>query len=106
MDSISQNSWVSGDSCILIKPSVPNSFFYFSQAVLVNSTLYISGQLGLDAETMNFVSDEVTGQATQALTNMSHILEAAGTSFDKGNTLQDVSERMVSSILIKGLART
>ncbi|XP_065061797.1 2-iminobutanoate/2-iminopropanoate deaminase-like [Rhopilema esculentum] len=55
----------------------------YSQAVLVNSTLYVSGQLGLVSETMQFVSDDVQAQAKQALQNMGHILEAAGTSFDK-----------------------
>eukprot|EP00794_Sanderia_malayensis_P004554 gene4554-5151_t len=55
----------------------------YSQAVLVNNTLYISGQLGLVAETMQFVSVDVKEQAKQALTNMGHILEAGGSSFDK-----------------------
>eukprot|EP00112_Aurelia_sp_Birch-Aquarium-sp1_P007053 Seg1770.7 transcript_id=Seg1770.7/GoldUCD/mRNA.D3Y31 product="2-iminobutanoate/2-iminopropanoate deaminase" protein_id=Seg1770.7/GoldUCD/D3Y31 len=55
----------------------------YSQAVLVNGTLYISGQLGLVAESKQFVSDDVAAQAKQALQNMAHILEAAGTGFDK-----------------------
>lgn len=61
----------------------PAAIGAYSQAVLVNGTLYVSGQLGLVAETMQFVSDDVQEQATQALQNMQHILEEAGSGFDK-----------------------
>jgi 2-iminobutanoate/2-iminopropanoate deaminase len=55
----------------------------YSQAVEVNNTLYVSGQIPIDPETGKFVSDtDVKEQARQALKNIGHILDAAGYSFD------------------------
>lgn len=56
-----------------------------SQAVLVDKTLYISGQLGLDAQTGSLVPGGVEAEAKKALDNMGHILEAAGISYKNGN---------------------
>ena len=39
------------------------SVFFYSQAVKVDKTMYISGQLGLDAKTMEFAGDDVKTQA-------------------------------------------
>lgn len=50
------------------------------------NTLYISGQLGMDPETLNLVSEDVVAQTKTALTNMGHILEAAGVSYKHGKT--------------------
>ena len=46
----------------------------FLQAVLVDRTLYISGQLGMDPDTMELVDGGVKDQAIQALKNMHMIL--------------------------------
>lgn len=48
------------------------------------NTLYISGQLGLDTATLGLVSDDVVEQTRTALTNMGHILEAAGCTYKHG----------------------
>ena len=48
----------------------------------MNSTLYISGQIGFNPSTMEVVSGGVVAEAKQALTNMGHILEAANCSFN------------------------
>ena len=55
-----------------------------SNAVLVDKTLYISGQLGLDAATGSLVPGGVEPEAKKALDNMGFILEAAGISFKNG----------------------
>ncbi|XP_074640573.1 2-iminobutanoate/2-iminopropanoate deaminase-like isoform X2 [Tubulanus polymorphus] len=68
---------------VINSPKAPKAIGPYSQAVQVNKTLYISGQLGLSAETSDFVSENVDEQAKQALTNMGHILEAAGSDFSK-----------------------
>ena len=47
--------------------------FVFSQAVLVDKTLYISGQLGLDYQTGSLVPGGVEAEAKKALDNMGHI---------------------------------
>jgi enamine deaminase RidA (YjgF/YER057c/UK114 family) len=59
-------------------------FSFTSQAVLVDKTLYISGQLGLDAQTGSLVPGGVVPEAKKALDNMGFILEAAGISFKNG----------------------
>ncbi|VEL42522.1 unnamed protein product [Protopolystoma xenopodis] len=49
-----------------------------SQAVAVNGTLYLSGQLGLDPKTAELVSPNVVDQTHQALKNIGEILKSAG----------------------------
>ncbi|KAL5247140.1 hypothetical protein ACHWQZ_G019111 [Mnemiopsis leidyi] len=71
---------------VISTAKAPAAIGPYSQAVQVGSTLYVSGQLGLDTQTMNFVSDSVVDQAKKALENMGHILEAAGTSY--GNVVK------------------
>lgn len=66
---------------VISTSAAPAAIGAYSQAVKVNETLYISGQIGLDPKTMNFVDDNVEGQAKQALTNMGEILKAAGMTF-------------------------
>ncbi len=52
----------------------------YSQAIKAGNTIYVSGQLGLIPETGKFAGEDAVSQARQALTNISHILEAAGAS--------------------------
>jgi 2-iminobutanoate/2-iminopropanoate deaminase len=55
----------------------------YSQAIEVNDTLYVSGQIPVDPETGKFVSNtDVKEQARQVLKNIGQILNAAGYSFD------------------------
>ncbi|CAM3788403.1 RidA family protein [Parendozoicomonas haliclonae] len=56
----------------------PKAVGPYSHAVVVNNTLYISGQLPLDPETMQFVSDDVAEQTVQSLANLRSILEECG----------------------------
>ncbi|TKC41566.1 hypothetical protein EI555_015689, partial [Monodon monoceros] len=51
------------------------------QAVLVDRTIYISGQLGMDPASGQLVPGGVAEEAKQALTNMGEILKAAGCDF-------------------------
>ncbi len=50
----------------------------YSQAVQVNDTLYISGQIPFVPETMELVSTDVAQQATQSLKNIEAIISEAG----------------------------
>lgn len=55
---------------------------FSSQAILANnSTLYISGVLGLDNEAQ-VVCGGVEAQTRQALDNLEHVLEAGGASLE------------------------
>ncbi|XP_007957442.1 2-iminobutanoate/2-iminopropanoate deaminase-like [Orycteropus afer afer] len=51
------------------------------QAVLVDRTVYISGQLGMNPSSGQLVPGGVVEEAKQALTNMGEILKAAGCDF-------------------------
>jgi 2-iminobutanoate/2-iminopropanoate deaminase len=67
---------------IINTEKAPRAVGPYSQAVEVNDTLYISGQIPINPETGKFVSEtDVKAQTTQVLKNIGHILDAAGYSF-------------------------
>ncbi|KHE71470.1 RidA family protein [Halobacillus sp. BBL2006] len=53
----------------------------YSQAADLGNLLFISGQIPLDPETMEFVSDDVDAQAHQVMKNLGAILEEAGLTY-------------------------
>jgi len=53
----------------------------YSQAVEVNKTLFISGQIPLDPATMEVTEGGIEAQTRQVMKNIGAILEAAGYSF-------------------------
>lgn len=55
----------------------PKAVGPYSQAILTGSTLYLSGQLGLDAETGK-LAEGVEAQTHQAMKNIGEILKASG----------------------------
>ncbi|XP_056154638.1 2-iminobutanoate/2-iminopropanoate deaminase isoform X2 [Lampris incognitus] len=67
-------------------PEAPVRRGIYSQAVVVDRTMYISGQLGLDVASGQLVPGGVQAQAKQALINMGEILKAAGS--DYGNVVK------------------
>lgn len=60
----------------------PSAIGPYSQAVEVNGTLYVSGQIPFVPETMTVISDDVKEQTRQSLENVKAILEAAGYSLN------------------------
>lgn len=66
---------------IITADKAPAALGPYSHAVLADGTLYISGQLGLDPASGEFVGD-VVAQAEQALVNMGEILAAAGLGYE------------------------
>lgn len=67
---------------IINSPKAPKAIGPYSQAVEVNGTLYISGQLPVDVNTGKFAEGGVKEQTEQSLKNIGYILEAAGYTFD------------------------
>lgn len=53
----------------------------YSAAVESGDTLYISGQIPLDAATGKLVEGDISAQARQSMENLKALLEAAGLSF-------------------------
>ncbi|MCF7924086.1 MAG: RidA family protein [Candidatus Izimaplasma sp.] len=58
----------------------PKAIGPYSQGVMVNNTLYVSGQIPFNPETMKEVEKEITTQTKQSLENILAIVEAAGLS--------------------------
>ncbi|KAM6967853.1 2-iminobutanoate/2-iminopropanoate deaminase-like [Aplochiton taeniatus] len=54
----------------------------YSQAVVVDRTMYVSGQLGMDPVSGQLVEGGVQAQTKQALVNMGEILKVAGCSYN------------------------
>ncbi len=50
----------------------------YSQAVNVNGTIYVSGQLPIDPKTGEFAGSDIQSQTRQSLTNIQSILAEAG----------------------------
>ncbi|CAH0546427.1 unnamed protein product [Brassicogethes aeneus] len=55
----------------------------YNQAVVWNNTVFASGVLGMNKETMKLVPGGAAEEARQALKSIGHILEAAGSSYTK-----------------------
>lgn len=62
---------------IIASPAAPKAVGPYSQAVLLNGTLYISGQLPVHPET-GAMPEGVEAQTRQSLTNLGAILKEAG----------------------------
>ena len=63
---------------IIHTTKAPAAIGPYSQAVEVANTLYISGQIPLNPETMKVVEGGIAEQTEQVLTNIGAILEKAG----------------------------
>lgn len=59
-------------------PHAPAAIGPYSQAVLANDTLYVSGQIPLIPETMTLAGPDTATQTRQSLRNIQAIVEAAG----------------------------
>ena len=62
---------------ILSTPNAPAAIGTYSQGVKVNDTVYLSGQIGLDAQTMILV-DGIEAQINQVFLNLGAVANAAG----------------------------
>jgi len=66
---------------IISTTQAPAAIGPYSQAVEVNGTLYISGQVPIDPATGKVVDGGIAEQTTQVMKNIGAILEAAGYCF-------------------------
>jgi len=55
----------------------------YSQAIVANGFVFVAGEKGLDPATGKIVAGGIAAETRQTLTNIQHILEAAGSSFDR-----------------------
>jgi len=58
--------------------SAPAAIGTYSQAIQCGKTIYLSGQIPLDPETMELCSDDIQLQIDQVIKNLSAVCQAAG----------------------------
>lgn len=66
---------------VIASPKAPKAVGPYSQAIEAKGTLYVSGQLPIDAKTGEFVPGGVREQLTQIFTNIGYVLHEAGYDF-------------------------
>jgi 2-iminobutanoate/2-iminopropanoate deaminase len=67
---------------IISTENAPGAIGPYSQAVKVGNLVFCSGQIPIDPETGEFVSEDVAEQTEQVIKNLSAVLEAAGTNLN------------------------
>ncbi len=67
---------------VISTTAAPAAIGPYSQAILSGSTLYASGQLGIDPATGDFVPGGVTEQTEQVFRNIRAVLAEAGMTMD------------------------
>ncbi|MGZ4968274.1 MAG: RidA family protein [Methylobacter sp.] len=66
---------------IIQTDKAPQAIGTYSQAVKVDHTVYLSGQIPLVPETMTIVEGDISAQITQVFENLQAVAEAAGGDF-------------------------
>jgi reactive intermediate/imine deaminase len=66
---------------VIQTPDAPAAIGTYSQAVRVDNTVYLSGQIGLDPNTMNMV-EGIEAQVHRVFQNLRAVADAAGGSLD------------------------
>ena len=66
---------------IIYTDKAPAPIGPYNQAVLVDNTLYTSGQIALDPSTMELVLDDIETETKQVMENMKAVLAAADMTF-------------------------
>jgi 2-iminobutanoate/2-iminopropanoate deaminase len=64
-------------------PNAPKAIGPYSQAIKANGFIFISGQVAFDPATGNLISGGIEQQTEQVMKNLSAILQAAGSGWDK-----------------------
>jgi 2-iminobutanoate/2-iminopropanoate deaminase len=67
---------------IIITPNAPAPIGPYNQAVLVGTTLYTSGQIALNPDTMELVLNNIESETQQVMENLKAVLAAADMTFE------------------------
>src|SRR5215831_15084757 len=60
----------------------PKAIGPYSQAVIANGLVFLSGQIPLDPASGNLIEGDITAQTERVLENLKALLEASGSSLD------------------------
>jgi len=63
---------------IITTPNAPQAIGTYSQAVKINNTVYLSGQIPLDPQTMEIVAGDIVTHIHQVFKNLRAVAQAAG----------------------------
>ena len=74
---------------IIVTDKAPAAIGTYSQAVNIGRTVYLSGQIPLDPDTMTLVGDTFSAQCERVFENLKAVTEAAG------GSLQDIVKMTV-----------
>jgi 2-iminobutanoate/2-iminopropanoate deaminase len=64
-------------------PNAPKAIGPYSQAIKANGFVFLSGQVAFDPATGNIISGGIDQQTEQVLKNLTAVLTAAGSSWEK-----------------------
>lgn len=67
---------------VISTPNAPQAIGTYSQAIRVDNTVYLSGQIALDPETMEVVDGDIAVQIRRVFDNLLAVAEAAGGDFN------------------------
>ena len=67
---------------IIHTDNAPSAIGTYSQAVKTGNTVYLSGQIGLDPDTMEMVEGDISARIHQVFKNLTAVCQAAGGSLD------------------------
>ena len=67
---------------IIFTDKAPAPIGPYNQAILVNNTLYTSGQIAINPATGELVLTDIETETKQVMENMKAVLEAAGMNFE------------------------
>ena len=66
----------------ILTPNAPAPIGPYSQAILVDETLYCSGQIPINPTTNEIVQGTIKEQTHQCINNIANVLKQAGMTFD------------------------
>ena len=67
---------------IIFTDKAPAPIGPYNQAILVDTTLYTSGQIALDPATMELVLDDIETETKRVMDNLKAVLDAADMTFE------------------------
>jgi 2-iminobutanoate/2-iminopropanoate deaminase len=81
---------------IVSTPRGPKAIGPYSQAIMANGFIFVSGQIPIDPATNQMLAGDIAAQTARVLENLKGIVEAAGSSLDRVVKttvyLQDIGE--------------
>lgn len=67
---------------IISTPNAPAPIGPYSQAILVNGTLYSSGQIAINPVSGDLITSDITSETNQIMKNLEAVLKAADMTFE------------------------